>query len=179
MPAIDIRPAISTDIPHLVHFDHTVETTHVLQMETIVSNGNIDTSFKETRLPRSLVLPYPKPLDSMMDSWTRHGLFLVARLEVKLVGYLILELSEDTKTSLVTDLVVDSSSRRMGIASGLIISTRNWLKKKGFRRENLVMQAKNHAGIALAGKLKMDYCGYLDHYYTNRDTAIFFTSVIR
>lgn len=178
MPAIDIRPAISTDIPHLVLFDHTVETTHVLQMESVVANGNIEIGFKETRLPRSLVLPYPKPFDSMKDSWTRHGLFLVARLEAKLVGYLILELSEETKTGLITDLVVNSPSRRLGIASGLLISTRTWLKKKGIRRENLVVQAKNHAGIALAGKLKMDYCGYLDHYYANRDTAIFFTSVI-
>jgi GNAT superfamily N-acetyltransferase len=102
----------------------------------------------------------------------------VARLEVKLVGYLILDISEDIKSGLVTDLVVDLSSRRLGIASGLLISTRNWLKKKGIRRENLVLQAKNHAGISLARKLKMDYCGYLDHYYTNRDTAIFFTTVL-
>lgn len=179
MPAIDIRTAISTDIPHLVRFDHSVETTHVLQMESVVTNGNIDISFKETRLPRSLVLPYPKPVDSMMDTWTRHGLFLVARMEVKLVGYLILELVEDNKTGLVTDLVVDSPSRRMGIGSALVISTRNWLKNKGIRRENLCAQAKNHAGISLASKLKMDYCGYLDHYYTNRDTAIFFSSVLR
>lgn len=178
MPAIDIRSAISSDIPHLIRFDHTVETTHVMQMESVFTNGNIDISFKETKLPRSLVLPYPKPVESMANSWTRHGLFLVARMEVKLVGYLILEISEDIKSGLVTDLVVDSSSRRLGIASGLLISTRNWLKKKGIRRENLVIQAKNHAGISLARKLKMDYCGYLDHYYTNRDTAIFFSSTI-
>jgi GNAT superfamily N-acetyltransferase len=178
MPAIDIRSAISSDIPHLIRFDHSVETSHVMQMESVFSNGNIDISFKETRLPRSLVLPYPKPVEPMVNSWTKHGLFLVARLEVKLVGYLILDISEDIKSGLVTDLVVDLSSRRLGIASGLLISTRNWLKKKGIRRENLVLQAKNHAGISLARKLKMDYCGYLDHYYTNRDTAIFFTTVL-
>lgn len=179
MPAIDIRSAISSDIPHLVRFDHSVETTYVLQMESVVTNGNIDISFKETRLPRSLVLQYPKPLDAMADSWTQHGLFLVARMDVKLVGYLILEISDDIKSGLVTDLVVDSSSRRLGIASGLLISTRNWLKNKGIRREILVVQAKNHAGISLAKKLKMDYCGYLDHYYINRDTAIFFTATLR
>ena len=179
MPAIDIRSAISSDIPHLVRFDHSVETTHVLQMESVATTGNIDISFKETKLPRSLALPYPKSVESMADSWTRHGLFLVARMDIKLVGYLILELSAETKTGLVTDLVVDSSSRRLGIASGLLISTRNWLKNKGIRRENLVVQAKNHAGISLARKLKMDYCGYLDHYYANRETAIFFSSIIR
>jgi GNAT superfamily N-acetyltransferase len=178
MPSIDIRPAISSDIPHLIQFDHTVETTHVLQMESTAANGNMDIVFKETRLPRSLVLPYPKPFEFMIDSWTRHGLFLVARLDGKLVGYLILEIFADTKTGLVTDLVVDAASRRLGIASGLIISTRNWLKKKGMQRENLVAQAKNHAGITLARKLKMDYCGYQDHYYLNQDTALFFTSVL-
>ncbi len=178
MPPIDIRSAISSDIPHLIRFDHSVETTHVMQMESVVTNGNIDISFKETKLPRSLALPYHKPVDSMKDSWTRHGLFLVARMDSKLVGYLTLELSVDIKSGLVTDLVVDSSSRRLGIASGLLISTRNWLKNKGIRRENLVVQAKNHAGISLARKLKMDYCGYLDHYYANRETAIFFASIL-
>lgn len=178
MPSIDIRPAISSDIPHLITFDHTVETTHVLQMESTAANGNMDIVFKETRLPRALTLPYPKPYEAMRDNWTKHGLFLVARLEAKLVGYLILELSEDTKTGLITDLVVVPTARRLGIASGLVISTRNWLKKKGMQRENLIVQAKNHAGISLARKLKMEYCGYLDHYYSNRDTALFFTAIL-
>jgi hypothetical protein len=29
MPEIEIRPAISSDLPVLIKFDHSVETTHV------------------------------------------------------------------------------------------------------------------------------------------------------
>jgi ribosomal protein S18 acetylase RimI-like enzyme len=179
MPKIEIRPAISSDIAILVQFNHTVETSHVWQMDTVVAEKDIEVRFKETKLPRSLSLVYPKSIADMADTWTKHDLFLVARLDEKLVGYLILEISKDTQLGLVTDLVVDTEARRLGIASGLIVSTRNWLKQKGLRRENIAIQSKNHAAISLAKKLKMDYCGYIDSYFTNRDTAIIFTSVLK
>jgi ribosomal protein S18 acetylase RimI-like enzyme len=39
----------------------------------------------------------------------------------------------------------------------------------------LGMQTKNFPAINLAQRLGFDYCGYIDHYYPNRDIAIFFT----
>jgi RimJ/RimL family protein N-acetyltransferase len=42
----------------------------------------------------------------------------------------------------------------------------------------LGMQTKNFPAINLALHMGFDYCGYIDHYYPNRDIAIFFTKWI-
>jgi ribosomal protein S18 acetylase RimI-like enzyme len=179
MAEIEIRPAVSSDISILTHLNHSCETTHVWQMDNSNDLGQIEIRFKEMRLPRSLQLEYPKKLDTMADTWTQHSLFLVARLQDKLVGYLILDISIETNVGRITDLVVDASARRQKIATGLLVSARDWLKSRGIRRVIIEMQAKNHPAIAMARKMKMDFCGFIDSYYANRDIAVFYTSVIK
>jgi GNAT superfamily N-acetyltransferase len=179
MPEIEIRPAISSDLASLIHFDHSCETTHVWQMERSAEQGQIEVRFRETRLPRSVQLEYPRLPVSMADNWTKHGLFLVARLNEALVGYLILDICNENKSARVVDLVVNLNHRRQGIATALLISAQNWLRMNGVTRITLEMQAKNHIATLLARKLRYDFSGFADSYYANRDMALFFTAVLR
>lgn len=178
MPEIEIRPAISSDLPLLIKFDHSVETTHVWQMDSYSDVDQIETKFREIRLPRSVNLPYPRNPTEMADTWTRKNLFLVATLQNQPVAYLTVELQQSS-TARVVDLVVLPAARKQGIASALILSARDWAGQRGIRRMILETQAKNHAMIQLARKLGFEFCGFCDDYFANHDIGVFFLSVLK
>ena len=107
MAEIEIRPAVSTDINVLESLDHNCETTHVWQISNQVTREHLVFDLKEVRLPRVLNLAYPRRAESLKDSWTLHTLFLVARSEGNLVGYLILDGNPDLESAVIRDVVVD------------------------------------------------------------------------
>lgn len=179
MAEVAIRQAISSDIPNLVKFDHSCETTHVWQLSSTTNDFHVDIQLRELKLPRPLRLAYPRRPELLMDTWTRHSLFLIAAIEGKLAGYLILDKREDLKSAVASDLVVDSPFRRQGIASALVISAQEWLKKQDATRFVLEIPAKNHPGVALAQKLKFENNGFIDHYYSNQDILLTFVSFLK
>jgi ribosomal protein S18 acetylase RimI-like enzyme len=75
----------------------------------------------------------------------------------------------------MTDLVVAPRLRRQGIGSALTLAAQEWVARHSVsRRLVLEMQPKNFPAISLSQKLGFDFSGYNDHYYANRDVAIFF-----
>lgn len=174
MPAIEIRPAIETDISHLVAIDHSYTSDHVWQMELETGESEIKVKFREVRLPRTVRVEYPHPPKNLAQDWkTRSGL-LVALLEGRPVGYVSLT-KPIPLASWVTDLVVAASLRRQGIGSALLLAAQEWAAgRPDSRRLVMEIQPKNHPAVNLARKLGFDFCGYNDHYYFNHDLAIFF-----
>ncbi len=179
MAEVEIRPAVSSDIAALEKFDHTSETTHVWRVDGSVSKEHISTELIEIRLPRVLRLNYPRRAESLKDTWTRHLLFLVARCEGNLVGYLTLDEDNDRLSAVVRDLVVTAPMRRQGIATALILAAQDWVKKRGMTRFVLELPAKNHATIELARKLRFGYAGMMDNYYANGEMALFYVVVLK
>lgn len=177
MPEIEIRPAISSDLPVLFKLEHTVETTHVWQLDAVLDENQIEARFRDIRLPRQVNLEYSKNVIELADTWTRKSLFLVAAIQSQPVAYLILEIVDGVAR--VTDLVVDRSSRKQGIATALLLSASEWVAQKKVKRVLLEMQAKNHAAIQLARKLGYQFCGYCDDYFANHDIAVFFMAVLK
>lgn len=179
MAEIEIRPAISNDIAVLEGFDHSCETTHVWQLTNIINKDHINVDLKEIRLPRVLHLAYPRREESLKDTWTKHTLFLVARCEDNLVGYLILDENVDQESAVIRDVVVTPLLRRQGIATTLLFAAQDWLKKRGTTRLILEIPAKNHPMIALVRKLRFEFSGMADRYYANHDMAFFFVSLLK
>ena len=175
MPEIEIRPAISSDLPFLVKIEHGVETTHVWQMDTSSDVEQIEVRFREIRLPRAVRIDYPKNPSDLIDIWTQKTLFLVAVLQGQPIAYLTLEISQNM-TAHVTDLVVAENNRRQGIATALLVSAKEWAGQRKVKRIILEIQAKNHAAIQLARKLGFEFCGFCDDYFANHDIATFFIS---
>jgi ribosomal protein S18 acetylase RimI-like enzyme len=173
MPEIEIRPAISSDLPALIKLEHFVETTHVWQMDVNSDLEQIEIRFREIRLPRAVRLDYPRNAEDLADIWTRKHLFLSAIHQGQPIAYLAIEI-EQTHTAKVTDLVVSEKYRRQGIATAMLISAKDWAKQRGLKRLVLEMQAKNHAAIQLARKLGYEYCGFCDDYFANHDIGVFF-----
>ena len=179
MAEIEIRPAVSTDINVLESMDHSCETTHVWQINNHVTQNQVVFDLKEVRLPRVLNLAYPRRAESLKDSWTLHTLFLVARSEGNLVGYLILDGNPDLESAVIRDVVVDLPMRRQGIATALIMAAQDWLKKQGVTRMIMEVPAKNHPMIELMRKLRFEFAGLVDNYYANQDVAFFYVYQLR
>lgn len=179
MAEVEIRPAVSSDIPVLEKFDHTIETTHVWQVDNTLTKEHISIQMSEVRLPRILRLNYPRRAESLKDTWTHHLLFLVARCDGNLVGYLILDENRDLLSAVVHDLVVTMPMRRQGIATALILAAQDWVKKRGMTRLVIELPAKNHAMIELARKLRFVFAGAIDNFYANRDMAFFFVNQLK
>jgi GNAT superfamily N-acetyltransferase len=173
MPEIEIRPAISSDLAALIKLEHNVETTHVWQMDVNSDLDQIETRFREIRLPRAVRLDYARNPGDLADIWTHKSLFLSAIHQGQPIAYLTIEICQ-TQAAWITDVVVSEKFRRQGIGSALLMSARDWAKGRGIKKVILEMQAKNHAAIQLARKLGYEYCGFCDDYFANHDIAVFF-----
>ena len=176
MPEIEIRPAKKKDIEALIKIEHSYTSDHVWQMDPQIISGNIGAAFREVRLPRVAKVDYPRPMSSFKKNWDSYSGVLVAVHSDEPVGYSSLVENMFPLTTFMMDLVVDPSLRRQGIGTALTLAALEWVPAQTkSHRLVLGMQTKNFPTINLAQRLGFDYCGYIDHYYANRDIAIFFT----
>ena len=179
MPEIEIRPAVVADLNPLLLMDHSYQTAYVWQMDRFSEQGQISIYFREVRLPRPVRIDYPNPPEKIAAEFAvTHGL-LVAILEGAPVGYIHIKENRNTSTAWVTNLVVKEELRHKGIGSAMILSGQNWASQRNLGRMVLEMQSKNYPAIHLANKLGYEFSGYNDHYYENRDIALFFACFLR
>jgi ribosomal protein S18 acetylase RimI-like enzyme len=179
MPEIEIRPAQLADIAPLMQMSWNYQSLYVWQMDRILEKGLISVHFRETRLPRPVKVEYPTPLERLTQALGQMNGVLVAALDGQAVGALIAKENQGASTAWVTDMVVDSELRRKGVGTALVLAAQRWAAKRNLRRMVLEMQSKNYPAIQLASKLGYEFSGYNDHYYENRDIALFFSSYIR
>lgn len=178
MPEIEVKPAFSTDIPKLIDIEHNYTTKYVWQMTLNVSEPEIEVAFREVRLPRSVHVSYPRKPSDLADTWTHRDALLLAESEQGHIGYIGLKRGITSEGVWVMDLVVDHDFRHKGVGSALMFAAQDWCVKQGYRRLTLELQSKNYPAIQFAYKMGFDFCGYNDHYYSNQDIALFFTTYI-
>ena len=179
MPKIEIRPAISDDIPALMALEHNYASDYVWQMEIQRDEHKIGIVFREAKLPRSVQVMYPRNPQLLADEWTGRDVILIASTDGEIVGYSCLMQNMAPKTTWITDLVVVRRLRRQGIGSALVLASQEWALQKKSHKAILEMQPKNFPAISLAQKLGFKLCGYNDHYYANHDVALFFSKWLR
>ncbi len=173
-PEVDIRLAVSSDIPQLMAFDHGYSTDHVWQMAVENGAAGLTVAFREVRLPRPMRVRYPRDPSRLADEWTHKAALLVAERGEERLGYLALVEAPAPGCYWVTDLVVDLRYRRQGVGSRLLQAARAWAAERGSPTLFLEMQHKNYPAICLARKLGMVFAGFSDRYYPNQDIALFF-----
>ena len=175
---MNIRPAISTDIPKLIALDHNYATDHVWQMTIDISDQETQVAFRQVRLPREVHVNYPRAYRSLVDTWTEKDLLLLAEVGEVTLGYLCLKLNLAPACAWVEDLVVDRLQRRKGIGSALISAAREWCGRKRLHCLTLEMQPKNYPAIQFASNLGFEFSGYSDQYYQDQEIAIFYSTYI-
>ena len=179
MPEIEIRPAQAEDIQQLVKMDHGYSSNHVWQMDPHFTSGETGAVFREVSLPRKANVDYPRSPQLLTKHWESYSGVLVAIHDGEPVGYTSLVENMIPITTWVMDLVVHPNLRRQGIGTAMVLAGLEWTgAQTKSQRLILGMQTKNFPAINLAQRMGFDYCGYIDHYYPNRDIAIFFTKWI-
>lgn len=179
MPPYEIRPATSHDLQRLMAMDHSSLSDYVWQLEHRREAGQVTSIFREVRLPRSVVVAYPRNPMSLSEEWTRRDGLMVATEEGLPVGYIGLVEERSSAIARVTDIVVTPERRRHGVASTLLTAAQYWSVERGIQRVILEMQSKNQPCIRLSQKFGYEFCGYNDQYYPTQDVALFFGRAIK
>ncbi|MBL8058651.1 MAG: GNAT family N-acetyltransferase [Anaerolineales bacterium] len=174
MPQVQVRPAVSADLPILTALDHSYTTEHVWQMESRQEGEAIHVTFRQVRLPRSVRVSPPRDPHGLAEAWNRRLCFLVAEDGGHLQGYVNLMPAGFPDSAWIADLGVERRFRHMGVGSVLLAAALQWARANGLQRVILETQSKNHPAICFAQKHGLVYCGYNDRYYPNQDVALFF-----
>lgn len=179
MPTVErlpvaVRPANSDDINVITAFDHSYSTDYVWQMDLREEHNQINTTFRQIRLPRSVRVMYPRSRDSIRDIWTTRRLFIVAEVDRQVRGYLSVAEATVEHVGWVAEFAVERKSRRGGIGSALIASAADWAQRAGMRRLLVEVQTKNYPAICFCQKHGFAFCGYNDHHFANQDIALYF-----
>jgi len=176
MPEIQVRALIAADIAALIALEHHYNSDYVWQLEYTHNRdaGQIKTSFRQVRLPRSVRVEYPREPSRLSENFGKRSGILVALLENEVIGYISLADECAPLTTWVTDIVVTQHMRRQGIGSALLLAAQEWALHMDNRSILMEMQPKNHPAIQLALKLGFEFCGYNDRHYANHGSAIFF-----
>jgi GNAT superfamily N-acetyltransferase len=170
---LEIRPAVSTDLPRMMGMDHSVASEYVWQLDLRHEGSQVMSNLREVRLPRPVPVAYPRNPFALADEWQHKSAVLVA-VDNSVIGYICIMEQGAATVSWVTDLVVMSEQRRRGIGSLLLRSAMDRARERGGQMFMFETQAKNQPAIHLAQKVGLEFCGYNDHYYANQDVALFF-----
>jgi len=179
MASFEIRPATSSDFPHLIAIDHSGSSDYVWQLELRSESKRVTADFHEVRLPRAITLAYPRNPSSLVDAWTKRDVLLVALQGDLPVGYIGGLEDQASGNVRIMDLAVALAVRRQGVASALLSGIQIWAAERGVRRIVIETQSKNHPCIRLAQKYGYEFCGYNDQYYPTQDVALFFGRALK
>jgi GNAT superfamily N-acetyltransferase len=179
MSEIQLRPTVSSDLPRLMRFDHSVTSDTVWQLELRREPGQINASFREVRLPRSITVAYPHDAFALSEDWVKRSMMYTAFMEDEPAGFISMLERGASSVVWVTDLVVQTERRRQGVASALLSAAQDWAVSKSQRRMILELQSKNIPAIRLAQKFGYEFCGYNDQYYLTQDVTLFFARILK
>lgn len=178
MIPIKIRAADPKDFDALCAISSSVEILQTWQMEQASEEGVLTTRFREVPLPRPVHLNYPYQMNVLRNHLEGNAVNLVAEVKAKPVAFLSLDISGPFQAGRVTDLVVEESHRRQGIATSLLVSAADWVLERKIRSVAMEMLAKNFPGVSMARKLGFRFAGFSDIFFPNGQTAVFFHRVV-
>ncbi|MEK7785140.1 MAG: GNAT family N-acetyltransferase [Chloroflexota bacterium] len=171
---ITVRPATAGDIAAIVAFDHSYSTDYVWQMDHREEDNQINVTFRQVRLPRSVRVAYPREAASLTAEWQSRRLFIVAESRGEAHGYLSVADGVVSGAGWIAEFAVERKMRRQGLGTVLITSAIHWARKAKLQRLVVEVQSKNYPAICFCQKHGFAFCGYNDRYFANQDIALFF-----
>lgn len=176
-----IRDGLESDFEGCLALDHSYTSDHVWQMTVFEEPGNWQISFKREGLPRTVEAIYPFDVGRLQAALPDDHCFLVAaeRETGEIVGYLTMQCQTSHRIALVQDILVSRPYRSAGIGSRLLRVARGWAREHDLTEMTVELQTKNYPGIAFCQNAGFVFCGFNDHYFLNRDIAVFFSQSLR
>jgi ribosomal protein S18 acetylase RimI-like enzyme len=187
-----IRSALLYDLQACLALDANSQTDHVWQMDAREEGDSRAIHFHTVRLPRVMRVAYPRQRDDLLACWDNGSSVLVAsdrRADASAVdwdetggdemprvfGYCQLDPFPWQQAGWISHLIVDRPFRRRGIGTAMITASKAWGQQQGLQRLMIAVQTKNYPGISFCEKQGFVFCGFNDHYFVNRDIALFFS----
>lgn len=176
-----IRDGVSSDIPACLALDHSYETEYVWQMRLNEEGDQHQVIFQTERLPRVLETTWPVDENRLILALPPEQCFLVVenRETHDLLGYLTMRHDPVYRMAYLHDLVISQPYRRRRIGTRLLNIARHWAKHRQLERLTAQLQTQNYPAILFCQHSGLTFCGFNDHYFPNRDIAIFFTEPLR
>ncbi len=181
-----IRSAVLSDLNACLALDANSQTDRVWQMDAREEGEGRVIRFHTVRLPRVMRVAYPRQRDDILDVWQAGSTVLVAsdrRADPagdqddlpRVFGYCQLDSAPWQRVGWISHLIVDRPHRRRGIGSAMITAAKAWAAQQGLKRMMVAVQTKNYPGVSFCEKQGFVFCGFNDHYFVNRDIALFFS----
>jgi ribosomal protein S18 acetylase RimI-like enzyme len=174
-----IRPAQREDLEACLAIDPSYITDRVWQLVEQTHGEETTLTFRSSRLPRLLRVEYPRPLPELAEGPNDGRCFLVAEQDKQIIGLIDLTLADWQKTAWLRHLVVAEPFRRRGVGSKLLRAALTWAEQSAVLTVMAECQTKNFPAISLYRKNGFVFCGHNDHYYTNKDIALFFAARLK
>lgn len=173
-----IRPADRPDLRACLELDNSITTNYVWQIDQRVEEETINVALRKVRLPRALVVPYPRDAGHLIENWRQADLFLVAVRYGQVQGYLDLAVQPWHQAGWIHNLVVAPVFRRQRIGTALLQRARQWCQEQSLKKLMAETSTKNPQAVAFYQRHGFVFCGFNDHYYANRDIALFFVCTL-
>jgi ribosomal protein S18 acetylase RimI-like enzyme len=190
-----IRSAQLSDLNACLSLNANSQTDHVWQMDAREEGDGMTVRFHTVRLPRVMRVAYPRLRDDLLTSWQNGSTVLVAsdrrasqpvsdeskpeEEAPQVFGYCQLDPAPWQQASWISHLIVDRRYRRRGIGTAMLKAAQTWARQQGLKRLMISVQTKNYPGISFCEKHGFVFCGFNDHYFVNRDIAVFFSLRVR
>lgn len=174
MAELEIRPARQEDLDKMVALDHSSASEYAYKLEVMREKSTSTHSFQRVYLPRAVTITYPKDEASLLNSWSKADAIFVGIVQNQVVAYVALDSKSIHWTVRVSDLVVTPALRRKGVGSGILLACEGWAHDHQSHRLLVEVQMRNDPAIQMVKQLGYQICGYLDQYFPNHDTALFF-----
>lgn len=177
-----IRDALAHDIEQCLALDLTYESEYVWQMTIRQNSNGWDINFRTERLPRSVEHTYEIETarfdEALKDDQTG---FMVAedKQDQSIFAYLIITHDRLLNSVIIRDIVVSRPFRRSNVGGRLLNVAYSWAQDLNARQMMIPVQTKNFSGIQFCLNNGFIFCGFNDHYYPNRDIAVFFNKSLR
>ena len=150
---MQIQPAELADLNLCYQLNMAYTTDYVWQMDNRVQNRQIDIAFHTVRLPRSMVVPYPRDRQQLTAAWQSCDAMYVAEDATgNLLGYVVLAKRISPSAAWVSDLVVARQARRQGVGSALLTHAVRWAREEKLIWLLVEVQTKNYPAICFCQK---------------------------
>ncbi len=173
MSSLFIRKPDLRELTACFSLDAGYETDYIWQMHRSFVGGGITISFQKVKLPRTLEVAGAPFGESIARHWEADWV-LIAKESSHVCGFVDVSTDNDEDTGVIEHLVVDRLCRRNGVGTLLLREIKEMAFDRGLRQLVIPVPSKNYPAILFCQANGLEFVGYNDLYYRNRDVALLF-----
>ena len=153
-------------------------TEHVWQIAQRDGEEHIAVAISDVRLPRAMVVDYPRTAQHIKEVWQSSDALLVAEEEGQICGFLDLRAEGWRRLATARNVIVAESHRRRGVGSALLAAANRWTREQSLEALMVEAQSQNWPAVRFYRKLGFAFCGFNERYYVSK-IALFFTRRVK